>query len=145
MTFTTDSKTKETARADEVETLNKTKNESRIRLGQQLAKMIKPDLQVSPHLHFATTLTVSILTFNYILVDISDHRFPTFTFKNLSDREKPRTLQIRARFWAKIPAAKLAILELTKSPSNSENQLDLLAKNFHRNILIPITSRSKNY
>jgi hypothetical protein len=143
MTFTTDSKTNETAKADEVETLNKTKNESRVRLGQRPDKMIKPDLQVSPHLHFATAFTISILIFNYILLDHSDHHSPTFTFKDLRDREKPRTLRIKVQFWAKMPATKLAIPGLTKSPRNSENQFDLLAKNLHRNILIPITSRSK--
>jgi hypothetical protein len=40
---------------------------------------------------------------------------------------------------------KLAIPELTKSIRNSENQLDLPAKNLHRNILIPITAWSKDY
>jgi hypothetical protein len=155
MTFMTESKTKETAKIDEVKTLNKTKNESRIRLGQRLDKMIEPDLQVSLHLHFATAFTISIvifsylvfsisiLIFNYLLLDHFDHHLPTITFKDLRDREKSRALRIKARLLAKMPATKLAIPELTKTPRNLQNQLDLLAKDLHRNILIPITSRSK--
>jgi hypothetical protein len=69
MTVTTNSETNEMAKADDVETLNKTKNENKRGLGQWLDKIAKPDLQVSPHLHFATSFTIFIfiLIFNYIL------------------------------------------------------------------------------
>jgi hypothetical protein len=81
MTFTTNSKTNVTAKADEVETLNKTRNESKRGLGQRLDKMAKPELQVPPHLHFATAFTIFILIFNYILLDHSDNHFSNFTPK----------------------------------------------------------------
>ncbi len=116
-------------------------------LGQRLDKLAKPDLQVSPHLYFATAFLIFILIFifNYIVLDHSDNHFSNFNIETLRDCEKPRHLQIKTRFWAKITITKLAIFELTKSTRNSENQLDLPAKNLHRNILIPIASRSKDH
>ena len=87
MTFSTDSKVKVTAKADEVRTIRKTKNEIRMKLGKQLDKMTESDLQGSFHLHFATAFTISIvifiyltftifiLNFNQLLLDHFDHHF----------------------------------------------------------------------
>jgi hypothetical protein len=139
--------TNEMAKADEVEKLTKTKNENQRGLGQRPDKIAKPGLQISPHLPFATAFTIFILIliFNYISLDHSNNHFSNLTIETLRDCEKPRNLQIKARFWAKMTVTKLAIPELTKSIRNSENQLDLPAKSLHRNILIPLTSRSKDY
>jgi hypothetical protein len=135
MTVTTDSKTKEieehqdyvTAKADEVKTIKRTKNEIRIKIGNQLDKgrkylaLTELDLQFSFHLHLATV----ILIFKYFLLH---HFSQTFIFKDLRDCEKPCSLQIKARHWADIPTTKLAIPESTKSLKSPEEQLDLLAK-----------------
>jgi hypothetical protein len=161
MTVTIDAITKElkehqhnvTARADKVKTIKEQKNEIRIKIGKQLDKgrkslaLTEPDLQFSSHLHLATAFTIFILIFilifNYFLFDHFDHHFQTSTFKDLRDCKKHCSLQIKAWHWAEISATKLAIPESTKSPRNPENQLDLLAKDLLRNLLIPITLRSK--
>ncbi len=127
MTVTTHSKTNETAKADEVKTLNRTKNESRIRLRKRLGRMIEPDLQVSPHLHFTTAFIIpivifiyflfdiSIFIFNYLLLDHLDHHFQTFTFGNLRVCEQHYSSRKTASLWAKTAVTPLAIPESTRS------------------------------
>ncbi len=66
VTFSTDSKAKVTAKADEVKAIRKAQAEFRVELGKQLDKMARTDLQATFHLHFATAFTMSIIMFIYI-------------------------------------------------------------------------------
>jgi hypothetical protein len=89
MTIMTDSKTKETkrfqhhetAKADKVEAIKRTKNEIRIKLERQLEKfrkyltLTKKILQVSFHLHLAAAFAISFFILNYLLSDHFDHLF----------------------------------------------------------------------
>jgi hypothetical protein len=100
-------------------------------------------LQSSFHLHLTAAFYISILIFNYFLSDHFDHHFQTFTFKDFRACEKHRSLRTKALHWAKTLATQLAIPESTRLPRNPENRLDLLAKDLHRNILVPVTLRSK--
>jgi hypothetical protein len=92
-------KAKVTAKADEVETLEKTLKEVRIEKEKQVDKKIEAESPVTLPPHFATTFTISILTFsififtfnifisifNPFVTDPWDHHFQTFTIGDLSD------------------------------------------------------------
>jgi hypothetical protein len=156
-TMMTDSKAKEvmrlkhsvTVRADEVRAIKRTKTTIKMIPEKQLYKikknlaLTKTKLRSSFHLHLATEFYISILMFNYFLVYHFDYPFLTFNCKDFRACEKHRSLQTRAWHWAEILATQLAIPESTKSPRNSENRLDLLTKDLHRNILVPATLQSK--
>ncbi len=47
-----------------------------------------------------------------------------------------------ALHWAKTAATQLAIPESTRLPRNPETRLDILAKDLHRNTLVPVKLRS---
>jgi hypothetical protein len=138
-----------TVRADEVKAIKRSKTTIRMIPEKQLDKIKKnlalteTKLQSLFHLHLATEFYISILMFNYFLPYHFDYPSPTFTCKDFRACEKHRSLQTRAPHWPKILATQLAIPESTKSSKNPENQLDLLTKDLHRNILVPVTLQSK--
>jgi hypothetical protein len=149
MTFTTDTITRKTVKADEVETINKTNNESRIRLGKRLDQMIKPDLHVSPHLQVATVFTISIAIFIYLLFTISififnylsldhlDHHFQTFTFGNFRVCEQHYSSQRTASLSAETAVAQLATPDSTRSFRDPGPQPNILDRDSYRSTLAP--------
>jgi hypothetical protein len=153
ITIKTDSKTKDvkrhqhnvTAKADKVKAIKRAKNKIRIKPERQLDKvrqyltLTEPISQFSFHLHLATAFTISILIFNYFLSYHFDHLFQTFTFQDFRACEKHCSLRMIAWHWAKTAASQLTIPESTRLPRNPETLPDLLAKDFHRNTLVPVT------
>ncbi len=101
-------------------------------------------LQFSFHLHLATAFIISIFIFNYLLSDHLGHHFRTFTFKDFRACEKLYSLQVVALHWAKTAVTQLAIPESTRLPRNPETQPDILAKDLHKNILVPVTPQLKS-
>ncbi len=110
--------------------------------------LTEPILQFSFHLHLAAPFTISILISNYFLSGHFDHPFRTFTFKDFRACEKHCSLQMIPLHWAKTAATQLAIPESTRLPRNPETRPDTLAKDLHRNTLVPVTlqliSRPRN-
>jgi hypothetical protein len=161
MTFTTDSKTNVTAdsktnvtaKADEVKAIIKTKNEI-IRLGKRLDQMTEPDLQVSFHPPCATAFTtsivifiysrftISILIFNYLLLDHLDHHSQTFTFGNFRVCEKHCDSRKTASLWAKTEVTQLGTPDSTKPLGDPEPRPNILTRNLYRNTLVPISLQS---
>jgi hypothetical protein len=151
MTFTTDSKTNATAKADEVKARNKIK----IRLKKRLDQMTEPDLQAAFHLPctsaFTTpigiliylTFTIPILIFNYLLLYHLDHHFQTFNCGNFWVCEKHYDSQKTASLWAKTTVTKLANPESTRSFGDPEPQPNILIRNLYRSTLVPISLQPK--
>jgi hypothetical protein len=147
MTFTTDSKTNATAKADEV----KAKNKIRIRLGKWLDQMTEPDLQAAFHLPCTSAFTTSIeiliyltfiipiLNFNYLLLDHLDHHFQTFNFGNFRVCEKHCDSRKIASLWAKTTVTQLANPDSTRSFGDPEPRPNILTRNLYRNTLVPIS------
>jgi len=130
------------------------KNEIRIKPEKQLDKVRKclpltePISHFSFHLHLTNAFTVSILIFNYFLSYLFDHHFRTFTFPDFWACEKHCSLWMIAWHWAKTASPQLAIPESIRLHRNPETRPDLLAKDLHRNTLVPVTlqltSRPRN-
>jgi hypothetical protein len=138
-----------TARADEVKAIKRSKTTIRMIIEKQLDRIKKnlalteTKLQSSFHLHLAVEFSISISMFNYLLPYYSNYPFLTFTCKDFRACEKHHSLQTRAWHWAKILATQLTIPESTQLPRKPENRFDLFTKDLHRNILVPVTLRSK--
>jgi hypothetical protein len=153
----TDSKTKGTkrkeqnvtAKADKAEAIKRTKNEIKVELESQQDKFRKylaltePILQFSVHLHLEAAFTISILFFNDILSDHFDHHFMypfrTFTLKDFRGCKKHFSLRTKALHLARTAATQPTIPESTRLPRNPETRPDVLAKDLHRNTLVPVT------
>jgi hypothetical protein len=154
VTFSTDSKAKVTAKADEVKAIRKTQTEFRMEIGKQLDKMTGSDLQVTLHLHFATAFTISILIytcitftifiliFNPFLLDHFDHHFQTFTLGNLRVCEMHCSSQKTASSQAETAVTTFATPDSTRSFRVPETQPNLLYRNLYRNTLVPKHLRS---
>ncbi len=63
----------------------------------------------------------------------------TFTSKDFKDCEKPPFLQTKALHSAKTAETHPAILESTRLPRSPETRPNLLAKDLHRNTLVPVS------
>jgi hypothetical protein len=87
-----------TAKADEVETISKTKREVKITIGKQLENgrkfltLTKPDLPFLLHLYIATAFTIHILILNDSLIFFLS-LLSTFKFKDLRDNPFRYSLQ----------------------------------------------------
>ncbi len=153
----TDSKTKETkttkqnvkVKADKAKAIKRPKNKIRTELKRQQDKIRKFQalkdsiLKFSFHLHLTATFIISILLFNSVLSDHFYHHFmypsQPFTSKDFKDCEKPFSLQTKALHSAKTAKTHPAILESTRLPRNPETRPNILAKDLHRNTLVPVT------
>ncbi len=136
---------KATAKADKVKAIKRTKRRTKRQL-KQIRKYLELKLQISQsslHLQFATTFLIFILIFIYLLFDLLDHHFQTFTLKNLRVCEKHYSLQTTALNWAKTAVTQLTNPESTRFPRNPETRPDIFARDLHRSISVPIAPQLK--
>jgi hypothetical protein len=154
VTFSTDSKAKVIAKADEVKALGKSQAEFRKEIGKQIDNRTRSDLQVTLHLHFATTFAISILicicvTFTiFILIlnpfslDHVDHYFQTFTLGNLRICETQCSPHRTASSQAKTAVTTIATPDSTRSFRVPETQPNIPYRNLPRDTLVSKHSRS---
>jgi hypothetical protein len=151
VTFSTDAKTKVTAKADKVKTIRKTQTEFRMEIGKQLDKNTGSDVPVTLPLHFATTFNISvliricvtftifisifiilILIFNPLFSDLFDHHFQTFSLGNLRVYEMLCASQKTASSQAKTTVTAFATPDSIRSFRVPETRPNILYRNYNK-------------
>jgi len=135
--------------ANKVKAINNSKIESKIKPEgwqdkvREVQTLKDSILKFPSHQHLTVTCTISLFTFNFIVLDHLDHHFTypfrKFTLEDLKDCEKHFSLQSKALHWAKTEQTHPAIFESTRLHGNPETRPNLLTKDLHRNTLVSVT------